>query len=206
MKLWLFSLTFSILASNAHADAAAYLRDFVKKTRNGRAEFTQTVIQPDGTRGKPSTGEFEFVRPGQFRFTYANPHPQLIIADGNRVWLHDIELNQVVVRSQAESLMSTPAAILAGSDIDKNYTLRNETATDGIEWVLTTPRAAITQPEMQFERIKVGFKDKNLAALEITDSLGQRTLLLFTQVRLNIPLVPKRFQFQVPAGADVIEQ
>ncbi|HET9205600.1 MAG TPA: outer membrane lipoprotein chaperone LolA, partial [Burkholderiaceae bacterium] len=101
------------LAGGARADAVDSLRDFAQNVKSGKASFTQTVTSVDGAKKKTSSGQFEFVRPNRFRFVYAKPFEQQIVADGQKVWLYDVDLNQVTVRPMAQALGATPAALLA---------------------------------------------------------------------------------------------
>ena len=103
----------TVEALAAHADAVDTLRQFSREVKTGKAAFTQTVTSPDGVRKKTSTGSFEFSRPNRFRFAYSKPFEQLIVSDGSKVWLHDIDLNQVSVRLLDQALGGTPAALLA---------------------------------------------------------------------------------------------
>lgn len=206
LNKYIISFTLMGTAGYAQADATAELREFVKNARTGSAAFTQIVFQPDGAKSKQSKGLFEFARPGRFRFTYQQPYAQVIVADGKRLWLHDIDLHQVVSRAQSSALNATPAALLAGTDIETNYSLANQPPINGVEWVMATPRYPNTTSDPMFERIKIGFKNKSLAALEVTDTLGQRTLLTFEQVRINYKIDTKHFEFKVPSGADLIQQ
>lgn len=186
----------------AHADAVDDLKAFIRDARTGSAEFTQTVHSPDGARRRTSSGTFEFSRPNRFRFTYSKPFAQVIVADGQRLWVHDPELNQVVSRRQSSALSATPAALLAGSQIERDFTLSVEPTREGVDWVRAVPR----QPDSGFESLRIGFRQGTLAAVEIQDSLGQRSVLQFREVRLNLPLAADRMVFVVPKGADLIEQ
>ena len=193
-------LTLASLA--ARADAVGTLRDFVNNVKTGHAAFTQTVTSPDGAKKKTSSGTFDFARPNRFRFAYTKPFEQLIVADGQKVWIHDTDLNQVSSRKFSQALGSTPAALLAGGSLEKDFTLAPLPARDGLEWAQATPRAQ----DSAFQSVRIGFKGRDLAAVEITDSFGQRSLLQFTQFAPNAPVSPELFKFSVPAGADVIEQ
>ena len=102
-------------ALSAHADGVDALRDFARDVQSARAQFSQTVTSPDGVRKKQSSGRFEFARPNRFRFIYDKPFEQQIVADGQKVWLYDVDLNQVTVRGMAGALGATPAALLAGA-------------------------------------------------------------------------------------------
>ena len=97
-------------------DAVERLRAFVRDTRSGQAQFTQTVTSPDGQRRRTSSGEFAFARPDRFRFVYRKPFEQTLVSDGRKVWLHDPDLNQVSSRALGQALASTPAALLAGGE------------------------------------------------------------------------------------------
>ena len=191
-----------LLASLAQADALDALRAFVRDARTGSAEFTQTVTSPDGARKRVSSGQFEFSRPNRFRFAYSRPYEQLIVADGQRLWIHDVDLNQVVSRRQAGALSATPAALLAGNTLEQDFTLSLEPTREGLDWVAARPKAR----DSGFEVLRIGFRGPELAAVEILDSVGQRSLLQFSQLRLNIALPADRLSFTVPRGADVIQQ
>lgn len=186
----------------AQADALASLNTFVREARTGSAEFTQTVTSPDGAKRRTSSGTFEFSRPNRFRFSYTKPFEQLIVADGQRLWIFDPDLNQVVSRQQSTALASTPAALLAGAQLERDFTLSNEPTHEGVEWVKAVPR----QGNGGFESLRIGFRNGELAGVEILDSLGQRSVLQFRAVKLNIPLPADRMVFTVPKGADVIQQ
>jgi outer membrane lipoprotein carrier protein len=190
------------LAGSAHADSVDLLRDFAQNVKSGRAAFTQTVTSVDGKKKKTSSGEFEFVRPNRFRFVYAKPFEQQIVADGQKVWLYDIDLNQVTVRPLAQALGATPAALLAGAAFDKDFDLKPQSAADGLEWVQATPRTK----DGPIQSMRVGFNGAVLAALEIIDAFGQRSMLRFTALEQNAKLPDDHFRFAPPKGADVIEQ
>ena len=113
-----------LCAAAAHADAVDALREFVRDVKTGRAAFTQAVTSPDGAKKKTSSGSFEFARPNRFRFAYTKPFEQLIVADGQKVWIYDADLNQVSVRTMDKALGATPAALLAGAALDKDFELQ----------------------------------------------------------------------------------
>lgn len=193
----------AMAAPLAHAaDAVDLLKSFVHDVKTGRAAFTQTVISPDGAKRKSSSGTFEFARPNRFRFAYTQPFEQLIVADGQQVWLFDADLNQVTVRKLSQALAATPAALLAGSALDNDFVLSNLPVRDGLLWVQAVPKLK----DSGFESVRVGFRGTQLAAIEIADSFGQRSLLQFTQVQANPLLAPNTFQYTPAIGIDVIRQ
>jgi outer membrane lipoprotein carrier protein len=186
----------------ARADAVDTLREFVRDVASGKAAFTQTVTSPDGARRKTSSGTFEFARPNRFRFAYTKPFEQTIVADGTKVWIYDADLNQVSSRKLAQAIGSTPAALLAGGSLDQDFVLASQPSQGGLEWALATPKVK----DGPFQSMKVGFRGKELAAVEIVDGFGQKSLLQFNGFVPNAPVDPAHFRFVAPAGADVLEQ
>ena len=182
----------------------------MKTAQSGKAAFTQAVTAPpkDGqaARTRQSSGRFEFQRPGRFRFVYEKPFEQTIVADGKTLWLYDADLNQVTQRAQDKALGSTPAALLASAPdlgvLRADFTLESAPDEGGLQWVLATPKAK----EGQLKSVRVGFDGDALAALDILDSFGQRSLIRFTGMQLNPALPAGAFTFKTPAGANVIRQ
>ena len=203
---------------SARAGGLESLEMFVKSVKTGRADFTQVVTPPsrDGhaPRVKTSTGTFEFSRPGQFKFVYKKPFEQAIVADGQTLWLYDVDLNQVTARKQAQALSSTPAALIASASdlkaLQADFALASEPEKDGskdglkdgIEWVTATPKTK----DNQVQSVRIGFRAGTLAVLEILDSFGQKSRMSFTAFTANAPLDASTFLFKPPAGADVVRQ
>ena len=117
MKNLLIFVQLAVLAMGAHANAVDTLKEFIRDVKTGQAGFTQAVTSPDGLRTKVSSGRFEFSRPNRFRFVYSKPFEQVIVADGQKVWIFDTDLNQVSSRKVAAALGGTPAALLAGGPL-----------------------------------------------------------------------------------------
>jgi outer membrane lipoprotein carrier protein len=186
----------------ARADALDALKAFVRDAKTGQASFTQTVTSPDGARTKTSSGSFEFARPNRFRFAYAKPFEQMIVADGQKVWIYDRDLNQVSSRKLAQALGATPAALLAGASLEQDFELEPAPDRNGLAWVEAQPRVR----DGALQSVRIGFRGKDLAAIEIIDSFGQTSQLRFSELVTNITFAPERFRFTVPPGADVIEQ
>jgi outer membrane lipoprotein carrier protein len=190
------------------------LESFVKTVKSGHADFTQVVTSPprpgQAARSKTSSGTFEFLRPNRFRFMYQKPFQQSIVADGQTLWLYDADLNQVTARKQSLVLGSTPAALIAAAPdlqaLRADFNLQDAPDQDGLQWVVATPKAK----DGPLESVRVGFrpsdKGSELAVLEILDSFGQRSVLTFSQLQVNLPLAADAFKFEPPAGADVVRQ
>ena len=211
MKRLLTAILIVGSASAAMADGLKSLESFVKNAQAGNADFTQSVTSPPKSgqeaRTKVSSGSFEFQRPGKFRFNYTKPFEQLIVADGKTLWLYDADLNQVTERAQAQVLGSTPAAILTSATdlkaLKADFELGNQPDAEGLEWVLASPR----QKGGQLKSVRIGFTPEGkLAALDIEDSFGQRSLMQFKGLQTQASLPASTFHFTVPKGADVLKQ
>ena len=193
------ALLFFVLLFSATAQAAAIERfkTFVRSTQSARADFEQKVHDRGGKLTQESKGSFVFQRPGLFRWTYAKPVDQVIVGDGERVWIHDRDLNQVTVRKLSRALGSTPAALLAGSaDIEKAFELSDAGAKDGLEWLEAKPR----EREAGFERVRMGFDADGLRAMELLDHFGQTTQLRFSNLRRNPKVDKSRIPLRTAEG------
>lgn len=218
MKKLIATFSIAVCALAARADGLESLELFIRTTASGRADFTQTVTSPpregQAPRSRSSSGTFEFVRPSRFRFNYKKPFEQTIVADGQTLWLYDVDLNQVTSRAQSTALGSTPAALIASAPnlqaLQADFTLADASERDGLQWVMATPRARDGQ--LQSVRVglrageKGGVRTAELAVLEIVDSFGQRSVLHFSHVQVNPAIPADTFRFKPPAGADVIRQ
>jgi len=176
-------------------------QSYLRGTQTARADFEQKVFDRERKLVQESKGSFSFLRPGRFRWIYAQPYPQLIVGDGRRVWIYDEDLNQVTVRAMAKALGSTPAALLAGAaDVERAFELADAGSRDGLEWLEAKPR----EREAGFERIRLGMGPVGVQAMELTDHFGQTTVLRFSNVVRNPQLDPASFRFVPPKGADVL--
>ncbi len=184
-----------------NADPVARLKAFYQTTPSMKADFKQTVLDRKGQKVQEVTGIMQLLRPGKFRWDYQKPYVQLIIGDGEKIWLFDPELNQVTVHSLEKMLGSSPAALLAGNqEVEKAFELKDAGRQDELEWVEATPR----QKDGSFDHVLLGFKVEQLAEMELHDNFGQTTVIEFSRIERNPKLNAKAFSFKPPAGADVI--
>ncbi len=200
----------TLCATAAQAAGLDALEAFIKNTRSGRAQFVQQVTSPpkEGhiARVRNSSGSLEFIRPNRFRFVFKKPLEQVIVADGQTLWLYDVDLAQATARKQAQTLGATPAALIASATdlraMEVEFELSNAAASEGQEWVLARPRSK----DGGLQTVRIGFNGPVLATLEMLDSFGQRSVMQFTQFEANPALDNALFQFKPPAGVDVLRQ
>ena len=190
-----------VVAASVQGASVERFHAFVRSTQSARADFSQKVYDRNRKLVQESSGSLTFQRPGRFRWTYDKPYAQVIVGDGEKVWIYDADLNQVTVRKIARAIGSTPAALLAGSaEVDQAFELAEAGSADGLEWLEARPRAR----ESGFERIRMGFSVAGIEAMELMDPFGQTTVLRFSNLARNPRLDPSTFRFTPPKGADVL--
>jgi len=201
----LAAATTLLVALPARAGGADQLRQFLTQTKTASGEFTQRVTGPNartGAKAQTSSGRFTFQRPGKFRWSYEKPYEQILVADGEKLFMFDKDLNQVTVKKLDAALPASPASILFGTnEFEREFEVKDGGTRDGLEWIDARPR----KKDTTFERILVGFRDGLPAAMQLTDSFGQTTQLTFTKLERNPKIDPQGFKFTPPAGADVLE-
>lgn len=202
--LWLLVIASGAL-SVAHAQnakpAATKLDEFLNGLQTLQADFRQLLRDGQGRMIEESSGALVIHRPDRFRWDYAKPHEQIIVADGKRLWLHDVDLEQVTVRPMDQSLAGTPAVLLSGrEDLRASFRVSGNETKGGTSVVTLVPKRADTD----FKRVRIKFVGKQLDSMELADKLGQTTTLEFTNVKRNESVDDSRFAFLPAPGVDVI--
>lgn len=196
------AVALTLAAGVASADARDDLDAFSKGLKGLDGRFTQQVFDDRGKLKETSSGRVALSRPDRFRWEYTKPYPQLIVADGNKVWVHDPDLEQVTVRPQGPEERNSPlAALLDPVERKKRFKIAEAGSSDGLEWLKLTPR---DEDDANFRSAQLGFGNGGLEKMLVTDALGQRTSIAFSKWRRNPSFSAGTFAFKPPAGADVI--
>ena len=204
MKYILTLLLLLAAPFTAHAGAVEKLKIFISATHSAQADFTQDVLDQNGKRIQSASGVMQFQRPGKFRWSYQKPYEQVIVGDGEKFWLYDVDLNQVTVRKLDAALGSSPAALLSGSnEIERGFTLAEAGNRDGMEWLQATPKGK--GQDSSFEKILMAFNAQfELVVMELNDMYGHKTVLKFSSMQRNPKIPAQQFRFTPPEGADVL--
>ena len=194
-------LLMPLFAYAAPGEGQARLERFLSSLDTMEAQFVQTLINPRGEMVEESRGTLWLSRPGKFRLHYTNPYEQLYVADGDKMWMYDRDLEQVTVKEQSDALGSTPALLLSSSEpLENNFTFTELGAHEGFQWLELEPRAA----DSNFDYVRLALEGDVLRAMEMVDGFGQTTRLFFETVERNPALAADTFLFQPPPGVDVI--
>lgn len=183
----------------------ALMNRFFNSVKTLEADFQQEVENDKGRITKRASGEIALSRPGRFRWVYADPEPQEIIGDGEKLWVYDKDLAQVSVRPLNSALGNTPAALIAGRNVvAQHYQVRSLGRRGDLYWVELIPKSE----NYGFRRVLMGLADDAglLHSLELYDNFGQTTRLRFSNMQVNKPVSGQQFSFAPPAGVDVLQQ
>ncbi|NND91602.1 MAG: outer membrane lipoprotein chaperone LolA [Granulosicoccus sp.] len=182
-------------------EALTQLERFIQDVETFQANFEQTVYDEDSVPLQSSSGTIRLKRPGRFIWSYTSPATQEIVADGQRIWLYDKDLEQVTVNDIDERIAGTPLILLMRSEpLEESFDIVELGEAEGVNWLELTPRAETSD----FELVFIGLDATGLAAMELRDNFGQATQIRFSDFEPGVMLEDSLFDFQVPEGVDVI--
>lgn len=188
----------------AHAQTDNGLRrleTFTAQLDSLRAQFVQSLFDAQGKAVQESHGTVLLQRPGRFRWEYRLPYEQLIVADGEKLWVYDTELQQVTVKTLDNALGNAPIMLLSERrPLQEDFVIHNLQPRDGLQWVELEPRVKDTD----FTRITLGMDELGMKVMELRDSFGQATEVRFVNREINVTPAAGSFEFVPPAGVDII--
>ncbi len=205
IKYWIMGLLSGVALLSAVVVQAATgtekLDAFTQNVMTFQANFEQTVFDANGQEMETASGTVLLSRPGKFRWDYVTPYPQLIVADSEKIWFYDVDLEQVTVKSQSEALLDSPATLLSGeaAPADK-YTITEVPSEDGFSNVQLSPK----DEEAGFQTVMLVFGENGLHQMIMKDNFDQTTKITFSDVVENSELVKDAFVFTPPEGVDVV--
>lgn len=202
IRLAIVALFASLIPSLVHASARERMEAFTRGLQGLEGRFVQRVFDANGRLSEESSGTVALKQPRQFRWEYVKPFPQLIVADGDHIWIHDPDLEQVTVRNQSYEEQVSPLAVLIDpGELDRQFKVSEGGSTDGTDWLALAPKK---DGDAQFTAARLGFGPDGLREMRIEDSLGQRTEISFTDWRRNPAFAAGQFRFVPPPGTDVV--
>ncbi len=197
----------TLAASSVHAQARVdelgekLVRDFLTNVITLDSRFEQSLTDAEGAVVDRTSGTLEIERPSRFRWSYAEPYEQWLVADGTNIWSYDLDLEQVTVKPQAEALANTPALLLGGSeDALEQFEFGATTVEEVTTWVRLDPK----NKDSGFNRVELGFIEGQLRRMVFFDNLEQTTFVALHDVKVNEPIDAGRFDFVVPEDVDLV--
>ena len=201
-RLLIGAIATTAVATSAIAGARDDLSAFTKNLKGLDGQFSQQVYDANGKLKESSSGRVALAAPRLFRWEYAKPYEQLIVADGKRVWVYDPDLEQVTRRAQGAEEQNSPlAALIDPTRLDRDYVIKEAGTADGLEWLAFSPRKG---DDAGFQSARLGFGEQGLATMQVVDALGQKTQIRFSGWQRNPAFAKGTFEFTPPKGVDVV--
>ncbi len=198
----LFLLGTALLASNAFAGARDDLKTFTNGLKGLDGQFTQQVYDAKGKLKESSSGRVALSAPRLFRWEYAKPYPQLIVADGRKVWVYDPDLQQVTVREQGSEEQNSPlSALIDPAKLDQQFNVKESGTAENLQWLTLTPK---NEGDASFQSARLGFGKGGLARMEVIDAVGQNTKISFNGWKRNPAFAGATFKYVPGQGVDVV--
>lgn len=198
----LFLLGTTLVAVQAFAGARDNLKSFTSGLKGLDGLFTQQVYDTKGKLKETSSGRVALSAPRLFRWEYAKPYPQLIVADGNKVWVYDPDLQQVTVRGQGNEEQNSPlSALIDPAKLDQQFNVSESGSADGLQWLTLTPK---NEGEASFQSARLGFDAGGLTRMEVLDAVGQSTRISFSGWKRNPAFASGTFKYTPAKGVDVV--
>ena len=200
--VFFISLIVPVAASAGTSDELASLLNHMQTMR---AQFTQTIYDNRGKAIQQSSGSMALMRPGKFRWEVKKPSPQVVIANNQRLWIYDPDLEQVTIRSLTSEAGEAPALLLSheNASLESIYDIQDEHNKQDLHWFTLIPK----QKDNSFASVKMGFDaNKALKEMLLQDQIGHSTRVQFVKIEMNSKISPDLFNFKAPAGTDVIDE
>lgn len=192
----------TLLASTAMASARDDLNAFTKGLKGLDGQFTQQVYDAKGKLKESSSGRVALSAPRLFRWEYAKPYPQLIVADGRKVWVYDPDLQQVTVREQGSEEQNSPlSALIDPAKLDQQFNVKESGVVDGLQWLTLTPKS---EGDASFQTARLGFGKAGLVRMDVVDAVGQNTRINFSGWKRNPAFAGATFKYTPAKGVDVV--
>ena len=203
MRLYLCLVLLAMSSIASAQTARQQLQAFSKNLNTAQVSFQQIVTGPNGEKIQSAQGQLQIQAPDKFRWEYIKPAPQLIVADGKKIWIYDPDLQQVTVKAQDALNQDNPLSALTKPGlVDRFYTVSELATKQGIRYLQLVPKNTQSSP---FEKAWLGFGANGLVSMRLFDALGQVSDFTFGTWKKNSSISAKRFQFNVPKGVDVVE-
>lgn len=183
-------------------DALGSFLQRLDRLQNLESEFTQTTRDTAGKTLQQMSGTLAVAKPGKMRWSTRPPFEQLVVSDGDLVWIYDMDLEQVTIRSMDQRVQETPALLLSGNSAEVG---RNFTVTAQVSGRVTRYQLMPKDRSQLFEKLEFQYSGEQLETMRIFDAAGQVTDIFFTRMQTNRTLDPYTFVFDVPEGVDVID-
>lgn len=196
----------SVLAQESHAqlepqkDPMALLAGVREGLTGLQAHFTQYELVENNQKVDPNSGQVWMQAPALFRWQYVEPIEQLIVADGEKVWVYDEDLEQVTVKAQDNDL--NPIYVIINDEkSQQHYDIKHEMSRQEIDWISLTPK--VRNEEVQ--TVWLAVHEQTIIQIKVVNQMGQTMVFEFNDIQKNPDMPEDMFTFVPPEGVDVVQ-
>ena len=190
--------------SFAQQEALARLDSLLANINSLTADVVQLIVESDGGILEESNIKMLLKKPNGFYWETITPYQELIVTNGIKLWNYQPDLEQVVIEDWDVSKSELAAQLLSGKteNLDSQYIIEelSDTNNDSQEFVLTPVDA-----DSIYTQISINFITSELDLIYLNSRNGQQTVWRFGAIERNQILEDSLFDFQPPAGIEIIE-
>ncbi|MFP6810475.1 MAG: outer membrane lipoprotein chaperone LolA [Pseudohongiellaceae bacterium] len=190
--------------SFAQQEALARLDSLLANINSLTANVVQLIVESDGGILEESNIKMLLKKPNGFYWETITPYQELIVTNGIKLWNYQPDLEQVVIEDWDVSKSELAAQLLSGKteNLDSQYIIEelSDTNNDSQEFVLTPVDA-----DSIYTQISINFITSELDLIYLNSRNGQQTVWRFDAIERNQILEDSLFDFQPPAGIEIIE-
>lgn len=205
----LFRLAVGLLAVSALVGDAR-LDDLLKQveTRYNHAKTLQVLFEEQYTRPgqirRAENGVLMLRKPGRMRWDYTQPKGKEFLSDGKFLYLYTPDSNQAVKTKMQETAdMRAPLAFLLGKlNFQKEFkNIQGKPDAAGVRITAEPKTDNLPYSEVEF----VVTSEGRIHEVKVTAYDKSILDFIFDQEKMDPPLDARLFQFQLPAGAQLVE-
>ena len=201
-------LVLLLCPASLFADALLLQRIQTRYQQTG--SFTARFVQVDQraeVEERRAQGSVRYKRPGRMRWHYESPDEQLLVTDGETLWLYDPLLENVTIQRIERVAPGTVLAFLLGvGDLESDFRPRPQTRKllDSRQGVVLELMPRREMANLEFLQLEVHPQTSDLLALALVDGSGNVRTIRLEGMERNVELAEAEFVFEVTPDLEVI--
>jgi outer membrane lipoprotein carrier protein len=204
-------LAVSVIGGSAAPLTAPELAAALQRKYDGVKDFSADFVHAyeGGVLRKQITerGKLQVKKPGKMRWEYTAPEEKLFVADGVKMYSYIKQDKQVIVSDiPAADQATTPTLFLAGKgSLTRDFTPSLVDApadASGSQGLKLVPKTR--QREYDWLTLVVDPVSLAIRGLVTVDAQGGTSRFSFTNLKENVGMADKAFEFKMPRGVEVV--
>ena len=199
---------FSRQSVSKETDLIQLIQEQYQSIQSFSGHFVQTSFRNNTETVRRAEGLVSYKRPGKMRWLYEVPEEQLLVTNGETLWLFDPLLENVTIQKLEKLTDGTALSFLLGlGDLQADFNRRLIS-----QVLLTSPDALIVELEpkkaaanLSFIQLAVHPVTYNLQIIALMDQEGNYRTIELKSMHYNLVLEDNFFEFKVTQDMEVIE-